>query len=174
MVADLSGVADLLVQLAPEAEPPPAFGARVLGAMGHDRRIRRRWIAGVAAVAAAAAITAVVVVRVVDAGNPPRPTAAPLLRSVAMRGADGLRVGRVVTSAGSPASASVTVDYAVPDGDYRLRVRWRDNVTSDIGTILVHQGEGTWTGPVATTEGTATLQMVDRHGQVVCQAKLVI
>jgi len=173
-VADLAGVADLLAQLAPEAEPPPGFGPRLVAAMGHDRRVRRRWIAALAAVAAAAVIVAVVVVRVVDANRPPQEVAAPQLRSAPMRGADGTRVGRVVTTAGSPASAAVTVDYAVPDGDYRILVAWGDNITTEVGAMLVHDGRGSWTGPVATTEGDATLQMVDARGVVVCQAKLRI
>jgi hypothetical protein len=174
VVAELSGVADLLAQLAPEAEPPPEFGHRVVAAMRHDRRVRRRWITAIAAVAAAAAMGAVGIVRIVDANRPAPEAAAPQLRSTPMRGADGLRVGRVVTTAGSPASAAVTVDYAVPDGDYRLVVRWGNNITTDVGSMLVHDGRGSWTGPVATTDGAATLQMLDTRGNVVCQAPLQI
>ena len=174
VVSELAGVADLLAQLAPEAEPPPGFGDRVVAAMRHDRRVRRRWITAIVAVAAAAVIGAVAVVRIVDAGRPTHQVAAPALRTTAMRGADGVRVGRVVTTAGSPASAAVTVDYAVPDGTYQLRVRWGNNITTDIGNMLVNEGRGSWTGPVATDEGTARLEMVDTSGSVVCHATLRI
>jgi anti-sigma factor RsiW len=174
VVAELAGVADVLAQLAPEAEPPPGFGDRVVAVMRHDRRVRRRWFATIAAVAAAAVIGAVAVVRIVDAGRPAQQAAAPVLHSTSMRGADGLRVGRVVTTAGSPASAAVTVDYAIADGEYRLVVRWGNNITTPIGNMIVHDGRGSWTGPVANNEGTATLQMVDARGVVVCHAVLRI
>ena len=69
-VAELTEAADAIPQLAPEAEPPPGFEARVLQRLGAgERRSRRRWIAAVASVAAAAMIVSITVVRVIESND---------------------------------------------------------------------------------------------------------
>ena len=76
-VAELTEAADVIPQLAPEAEPPTGFEARVLHRFGErERRTRRRWIAAAAGVAAAAMIVSITVVRVVES-NDTQPTALP-------------------------------------------------------------------------------------------------
>ncbi len=135
IVDDSSGVADLLAQLAPEAEPPAGFEQRVLremhGGRPRDWRSIRRRVLVVGGAAAAAAILSIVVVRVIDAGRSTEQastptTVAPALQTVPMVGAGGLPVGRVVVSDGTPASLVVTVDYALPDGDYGLELHTTD------------------------------------------------
>jgi predicted anti-sigma-YlaC factor YlaD len=172
VVAELAGVADLLVQLAPDAEPPPGFERRVLDATRHDRRARRRWVTAIAAVAAAAAIGAIAVVRMVDAGRPPERAAAGALHTTPMRGTGGVSVGRVVTTGGSPATAIITVDYAVADGDYDLVLRSASGAPHTIGTMTVHEGHGAWRGTIDTAGAGASLAMVDGQGTVVCHAAL--
>jgi hypothetical protein len=173
VVAELSGVADLLVQLAPEAEPPPGFERRVLDATRRDRRARRRWVTAIAAVAAAAAIGAIALVRIVDAGRSSERAAAGALHTTPMRGANGLSVGRVVTTEGSPATAIITVDYAVADGDYDLVLRSARGTSQTIGTMKVHDGHGAWRGSIDTKGAGASLAMVDGQGTDVCHATLV-
>jgi hypothetical protein len=174
VVAEFAGVGDLLVQLAPEADPPAGFERRVLDAMRRDRRSRRRWVTAVAAVAAAAAIGAIAVVRIVDADRPAEQAAAPELRSAPMKDANGLRVGRVVATTGRPTGAAVTVDYAVPDGDYGLVVQSTAHSGDAVGTMSVRDGHGTWTGPVEVgvgdAAGEARIEMIDQQGNVVCSA----
>ncbi|HEY8215682.1 MAG TPA: hypothetical protein VIH82_01010 [Acidimicrobiia bacterium] len=172
VVAELSGVADLLVQLAPEADAPPGFERQVLDATRRDRRMRRRWITTVAAVAAAAVIGAVAVVRVVDAGRGQQESAAAALHTAPMRGANDVKVGRVVTTAGSPAQAIITVDYAVPDGEYDLVVRSTPGGSQTVGAMTVREGHGTWTGSLSTAGSDASITMVDGQGTVVCHASL--
>jgi len=173
LVAELSGVADLLGSLGPEAEPPPDFGARVLLATEwRARRVRRRWVATVAAVAAVAVIGAVALVRVIDADRGPTAAAAPELLSSPMRGAGGLRVGRAVSSTGSPASLAVTVDYAVPDGDYQLEIRPAGAASAPITTMTIADGHGEWNGRVGLVQTGTEIELVDADGVVVCRATL--
>jgi hypothetical protein len=175
-----NAVADLLVGLAPEAEPPSGFDRRVLDAMhgprNRDWRTIRRRVLVVGGAAAAAAILSVAIVRIVDAGRAPeRPVSAPALQSVAMVGKTGLPVGRVVVSDGRPASLVVTVDYALPDGEYGLSVKSGSGpVGTDIGTISVVEGRGTWSGSVPKAPAGSVLQMVDATGTPVCEARLPV
>jgi len=175
---EFSGVADLLARSAPEAEPPPGFDRRVLAAMGSrrsgDRRGLRRRALVIGAVAAAAAILSVAVVRIVDAGRAGDQASAPALETAPMIGGGGLTVGRVVVSSNEPASVVVTVDYALPDGVYRLQLQTNTGtVTRGVGTIAVTGGRGTWTGTVAIPRTVPTaLTMVDASGMPVCSARL--
>jgi anti-sigma factor RsiW len=169
MVGELSEIADLLLELAPEADPPAGFERRVLGGTRRDRRARRRWIATVAAVAAAAVIGAIAVVRIVDAGRTPGEAATAALQTAPMRDANGLRVGRVVTTPDTPARAVVTVDYAIPDGDYELVVRTGSGSSDTVGAMTVRDGHGAWRGAIESADR-ATLAMVDGQGTVVCHA----
>jgi predicted anti-sigma-YlaC factor YlaD len=175
LVSELSGIADLLAGLAPQVEPPPGFGQRVVAATRwRERRLRRRWIASIAAVAAAAAIGAVALVRIIDAdrATPTAAAGAPQLVSAPMRGAGGMRVGRVVSSTGTPATMSVTVDYAVPDGEYALQVRPPGAIPlpAPITTMKIADGEGSWTGRVATIQTGSVVELVAADGSVVCHA----
>ncbi len=182
VLGDSSGVADLLPQLAPEAEPPAGFAQRVLREM-HGGRPRdwhsiRRRVRLVGGVAAAAAILSIVVVRVIDAERTTRQagmptTASPALQTVPMVGSGGLPVGRVVVSDGSPASVVVTVDYALPDGSYGLELETAEGRSAhEIGQLAVTSGRGTWTGAVAIPASGSVLRMVDDTGGAVCHAQL--
>jgi len=173
-VGELSEVADLLPKLAPEAEPPAGFDARILSMMRGDRRRRllRRGATALTA-AAAAAILSIVIVRVVDADRAPeRAEATAPLRTVAMVGPEGLPVGQVAVSGSGTAqvAVTVTVDYSVPDGTYSLEVQADPAAPRPIGTIVVRGGRGAWkgSGPVPRTR--STLAMTDAAGTVVCQA----
>jgi hypothetical protein len=170
-VGELSEIADLLLQLAPEADPPAGFERLVLDGTRRDRRTRRRWMATVAAVAAAAVIGAVALVRIVDAGRTPDGAATAALETAPMRDASGLRVGRVVTTSETPARAVVTVDYAIPDGTYDLVVGGGPGSSDSIGSMTVRDGEGEWRGEIESPDR-ATLAMVDDRGTVVCRATL--
>jgi anti-sigma factor RsiW len=158
VVSELAGIADLLAQLAPEADPPPGFDARVVAATRRSRRIRRRWVAGIAVVAAAAAIGAVAIVRIVDASRSETAIAAP-------------RVGRVVATTGAPAAAAVMVDYAVPDGDYEIMLRRTGGASTRLGRMTIRDGRGEWSGRVARPGDAGRLELVDAAGAVVCGAR---
>lgn len=170
-VNELAGIADGLTRLAPEVEPPFGFSRRVDHLIrGKRHRRLRRW-GTVTLAAAAAAIIAVVAVRVVDAGRPSQPVAAPALRTVAMIGANNIRVGRVALSGTSPASLAVNVDYSIPDGTYVLELDHPGVTDRRIGTITVVGGHGQWSGTAALPHrDDVTLDMVSAGRVVVCQA----
>ena len=170
LVDEYATVADVLPLLAPEAEPSPAFEARTLAAMRSPKwRSVRRWAAVVAATAAAAAVISVATVRVIDADQE-RPPAATALRSVAMTTPDGKRVGRVTATTDNPAALYVSVEYFVADGGYVLRLQ---GTAEPVGTVRVRDGHGEWNGTATLSErGPTTIEMVDRAGAIVCNARL--
>jgi predicted anti-sigma-YlaC factor YlaD len=171
-VSELTGVADELVHLAPEIEPPAGFGTRVVASMQRPKRLRRRWVAALAAAVAAAAIVSIVAVRVIDAERGPVQAVAPTVARTPMVGANGLRVGEVVTATGDATALAVTVDYAVEDGRYDVVLRSRDDSTV-LGTMEIADGKGEWSGRVTDTHrSTSSLDLVDRQGTPVCSAEL--
>ena len=173
-VGELSEMADSLVLLAPEAEPPAGFERRVLGAMDDSAR-RRRWRTAklVAVTAAAAVIISVVTVRIVDqARSPATQSAAPAVETVAMVGADGQQVGRVdVVADGTLASLNLSVDYALPDGDYRIVLESPDGSRSGLGNVQVVNNRGSWSGTTRIA-GPADVALLDEAGRMRCSAKL--
>lgn len=170
-VSELAAVADGLIRLTPEVEPPAGFSRRVDAAIRTGRRrIIRRW-ATAAVAAAAAAILAVTAVRVVDSGRSSSSVAAPSLRTVAMIGANHVHVGRVAVSGTSPSSLAVNVDYALPDGTYALELDQPGGPDHRVGAITVIGGHGQWTGRASLPGRVGTtLDMVSTAGSVVCQA----
>lgn len=171
---ELSEAADALVLLAPGAEPPPGFEARVLDAMlGSERRRRWRTVKLVAAATAAAVILSVATVRIVDqARTPVAPVAAPAVETVPMVAADGVRVGSVdVVGDGPTVSLLVALDAMLPDGRYRLVVDPEQGVERGLGSMQVVGGRGMWSG---TTElaGRSALQLLDGTGRVRATAEL--
>ncbi len=170
-VNELAGVADGLTRLAPEVEPPLGFSRRVDAAIrGRRRRTFRRW-ATVAVAAAAAAILSIATVQIVDAGRSTPKVAAPTLRTVAMVGANNVRVGRVAVSGTSPVSLAVNVDYSIPDGAYSLELTDPARSGRRIGTLTVTGGHGEWNGTATLPRrDDVTLQMVSATRSVVCQA----
>jgi hypothetical protein len=103
-VAELAGVVDRVLLLAPPAEPPVGFEARVVAAVTGTRRWGRRRPWSVAAVGLAAAALLLVVGLAVGAfvgrhsAGSNRP--APVLATLTAR--DGADVGRAVLAAGKP------------------------------------------------------------------------
>ena len=172
-VSELTGVADALVHLAPEIEPPAGFSRRALASMQRPKRLRRRWVAAIAAAVAAAAILSVVAVRVIDSGRDSEVAVAPTVERTAMVGASGVWVGDVVTATGSESTAlAVKVDYAVPDGRYDLVLRSR-GASETLGAMDIAAGNGEWKGRVPDgPHPAAQLDLVDPAGAPVCSADL--
>lgn len=174
-VAELAEAGDAIMLLAPEAEPPAGFEQRALDAMIRPER-RRRWRTPklVAVAAAAAAILSVVTVRIIDERRAPSTTvAAPTRQTVAMIGANGLRVGDVqVAGGGDTLALTVTVDYALDDGAYLVVIDPTEGARRSLGTVEVTGGKGSWTGTVPTPTGTAGVSLVDSVGRTRCSAEL--
>ena len=169
-VAELTEAADAIPQLAPEAEPPAGFEARVLQRLdAGERRPRRRWIAAVAAVAAAAIIVSVTVVRVIESNDNQvtnQVASAPV--AVAMEG------GVVPVPAGwafvnDHHGVAVSVNYGIPSGRYAVQVTPARGASTSIGTMQVVDGRGTWTGRSADAlRAGARVALVDASGVEAC------
>ena len=175
LVGDLAEAADALPLLAAEAEPPPGFEERVLGALKAPRRRRRRLVAATVAVAAAAAaIVSIVGVRVVESiQDSDHVVSAPShVRSAEMTGASGLDVGNVFVSNGMPSAVMVNLDYWVPTGDYRIEFR-TGSTEKYLGDVSIRDGRGAWGGVVnLPNAGTGSIVLVDTAGGVTCEARL--
>ena len=173
LVTELSETADSVVLLAPEAEPPSGFEQRVVGALlGSRRRERWRTVKLVAAVAAAAVIVSVVAVRVID-GSRTAEVATPAVATVPMVGDNGARVGQVeVVDNGTFADVALTVDYALPDGAYRVVLAPDATDRQVLGTMTVAGGRGAWQGTTSLDQGPTALELVDAAGDVPCSARL--
>jgi anti-sigma factor RsiW len=175
-VAELTEAADVIPQLAPEAEPPAGFESRVLRRLDEsDRRTRRRWISVVATAAAAAIIVSITVVRVIESGDSsstqasapvttlsPKPVAVPMELTAAP-----LPAGWAYVNDGH--GVAVSVSYGMPSGAYAVQVTSPRGHARNIGTMTVTDNRGSWTGrsdrPIAAG---STISLVDSAGTATC------
>jgi len=175
-VAELTEAADVIPQLAPEAEPPAGFEARVLHRLGApERRSRRRWVVGMAVAAAAAIIVSITVVRVIENGDsssrqfaiPPtslatKPVAVPMELTAAP-----LPAGWAYVS--NKHGVAVTVSYGMTSGGYTVRVKSPDGRAENLGTMTVNDNHGSWTGrSVRPISAGSIISLVDPTGVAVC------
>jgi hypothetical protein len=186
-VDELARVADRLLLLAPEAEPPTGFESRVLGAVagtlggGPDASSRRAPRAGgrrrVALVAASAAlvVTAAVGGGLVAAGlgsdTGSGPTA---LRTGLAVSASGRTSCRVVVAGGRPASVLVSLDgYPGADTDVTVEVETVEGTTLALGPLHVAGGHGLLVRTLDVDgQDVSLMRMLDREGRVVYEATL--
>jgi hypothetical protein len=173
LVGEYASVADGLLELIPEAEPPAELAPPVLAALRPPRRDRRRGrvaalvAAAIVTIGAAAGVSLAVVSR---GGNASSTTTA--LRSAPMIGAGNLTVGRVVTTNDRPPTLAVSVDYWLPDGSYQLAARDHAGAATPLGTFEVTNGRGTWTGRTSAVDRLVAVSLVDQSGTVVCEGRL--
>jgi MFS family permease len=190
-VEDLSRVADRLLLLAPDVEPPAGFESRVLAAVGsaavavggdareagRRRRVRdghrgrRPWalVGLVASVAAAAAVGGGIVT---DALRPsPEPS---VLRTGLAVSASGRTSCRVVVSGTRPASVLVSMDgYPGTDTEFRVEMQTAGGTAIALGPMAVASGHGLLVGSLDVDADTlASMTMFGRDGQIVYQATL--
>jgi Putative zinc-finger len=175
LVGEYASVADSLLDLVPEAQPPAELAAPVIAAMQPARLRRRRH--RVVALAAAAIIvicaaTGLTVALASGGGGGNSSSAAPALRSAPMIGSGNLTVGRVVTTNDRPPKLAVSVDYWVPDGSYQLAALTGNGKAEPVGVLQVSGGRGAWTGPATAVGHPVAVELVDRAGNVVCRGQL--
>jgi Putative zinc-finger len=176
LLTDLSGVADALTLLVPEAEPPRGFERNVLGAMSGERSrwARFRRVGALAVTAAAACIVTLVLVRVVDSARDSDPEAsAPVnadVQTAPMVGAGDEVVGQAFVTDGDHPWAYLFVQYGVmPSGTYAVRVKTAGG--SDRSEMQVTDGEGYWAGVVPAPDD-VRIALVAPDGNVVCKGAL--
>jgi len=173
LVGEYAGVADALLDLVPEADPPGELAPPVLATLRPAplRRWRRR-VVGLAAAAIVAISTATGVTWALVAGGGGGSGQHEALHSAAMVGSGGLTVGRVVSTGDQPSKLAVSVDYWVADGSYQLKALDRKGTSVQVGTLQVSGGRGTWTGRVSAGEHAVAVTLVDQSGTVVCRGRL--
>jgi hypothetical protein len=168
-VDDLTGVGDELLQLIPDAEPPPGFDERVLSRLGPDRGRpsravhTRRWVgAGVAAIAAAAA--AIVGLALADGhSDHPHGVVTALL-------ADGHPIGSVYVE-GRPPWLWMTVDHAPLSGPVTCDLVEADGSTRPLGSFDLVAGSGSWAAPEPQGVGKIVgARLVSAGGQTIAVA----
>lgn len=160
LVAELTVVADSLVQLSPHAEPGPGFDARVVRELDRHAPVRRRRLV---AAAVAAAIVVLVTGFAVGRAN----DGSTATREVAMHTPGGREVGDAYVHDGRPPWIVVAVPGWTDDStEYHLRVTYRDGTTSDAA------GGGTWATSVTNVDDVRTVELVDADGKVWCSATI--
>jgi hypothetical protein len=185
---ELSAVADELLALAPEREPPPAFEARVLERLSPSPApARRRWLrlprlrlaGGVLAGAAAAAIAATIVTA------PDRDLATQyraalgrahgsFFQSAALRSPDGARRGTAFAYQGSPSWLFFVIDGGrYSTGLYREQLVTRSGSTVDLKPFRAADSSWGVATPIAVRD-VALVRLTRVQGGPPLEAKLPV
>lgn len=176
----LSYVADAVVQVAPEAEPPLGFEVRLFERMGiSDVRRRRarppRWAIG--ALSAAAAVAALAVGLTLGLSSSPSTTssAPPPARGVVAASLveHGNVVGRVTAHGGTHPWMSMMLFDSSVHGTVNCIVLTSDGVSHQVGTFVARDGYGAWIAPLHVAPGAIrTAEVVTPGGAVIATAAL--
>ncbi len=141
LMGELTGVADDLLLLAPEMEPPPGFESRVLARLGDQGRSRRPRLRSLAAVAAAVILAAAggAVTAQVVAGHDD----APEVRTALSVSASGRSTCRIVLTTGKPASLVLTLDGAAGRStEYVAEAQPTRGPAIPLGRFALNDGHG--------------------------------
>ena len=192
-VDELARVADRLLLLAPEAEPPAGFESRVLAAVGsaaatdgvgpgarRPTRIRRgegtnrprgRRVGLVAALVMVAAFGGGAVGAALHSTPDREPTA---LRTGLAVSASGRVSCRVVVSGTRPASVLVSLDgYPGADTDVTVEMETVTGEVVPLGPLHVTGGHGLLVSTLdLEAESLGLMRMLDREGKVIYEATL--
>ncbi len=153
IVEGLSEVADSLLLLAPEEEPPAGFETEFLTQFKAPvRKSRLRWAVGAAAVGVVVLATATTVLW---ATKPDRDLASHYRHALeeangeyfgvrAVRTTDGTKVGNLFAYEGDPSWVFVVFDPAVAPGKYQAEVISTEGETSGLGSVTISSGDLTW------------------------------
>jgi hypothetical protein len=140
----LSSVADAILSLAPEVEPPPGFETRVFSRMGV--RLRRHRIVGRVSRRVALAGSALLASLGLGLGLGLSTGGSALSEApiVANLTAGHVNSGEVYVAPGDPAWLFMSVDHVDATGLVLCRVRTLGGATKTVGSFWLHSGAGTW------------------------------
>lgn len=180
-LAMLSRVADGLLTLAPQQEPPEGFEERVMAQLRRERPRHR--LQRIVALAAAAAIVAVIAgggtlmatahdrhiaayyQRELGIAHGTEFAAAPLQTS------DQIEGGQAFTYEGKPSWVFVVVRAPIADGTYRI-VGDLESSTTTFGWVHVANGKGDWGGTTSADMRRLThLRIVGTDGTIVLSGR---
>lgn len=140
MVGDMTRVAEELLLLAPELEPPPGFESRVLAQLTEQRRPRRFRLRSLVAVAAALVMLVLgggLVAQVVD-DDPPQ-----AVRTALAISSSGRSTCRVVVQGERPASLVVSLDGpAGANWEYVVEAQPAEGAAIPVGRFALADGHG--------------------------------
>jgi hypothetical protein len=176
----LSIVADTLLQLTPEIEPPLGFELRLAerlqeGATAHRPKRSRR----VAALSAAAVATIVLgfglgTLAGPRSGNTQGQSATANLTAANLT-SHGQVVGAVMISAGSPAWMFMTIDAGAWSGKVTCEVTIAGGKVERIGVFKLSGGYGAWAAPLTSSVGKVrSAQLIAPNGAVLASARLSV
>jgi len=171
----LADVADTLLWLAPQAEPPMGFETRVIERFrGSDaeRRVLRRRRVSVFAVAALLAVVLGVGVGAIATSqgnaNHPSATQRPMTGRLT---SDGQVLGDVTISSGSPSWVTMDVDTAKLSGVVWCEVTFANGRSETVGKFTIAHGYGSWVAPIeASGSDVRSARIVNANGAVLAQA----
>ncbi len=189
-VEQLSLVADSLLRLAPEVEPPVGFEVRIFDRLGvtppaADDEVdepvpleavrRRRRPVAIALGAVAASVVALAVGFGAGWWASPRPGAPALTSSavhVAQLESSTEMSGQVITYASSPPWLLMTVDGPGATGNVTCEVRMADGTEHAVGTFWIEKGYGSWAAPLPVSSSQVrSASLVDAHGVTLATAR---
>jgi hypothetical protein len=169
----LAGIADTMLWLAPEAEPPLGFESRLIERYRHSdtRRLSSRRRAGVFALAAVlVAVLGIGVDALVTnhVATPPSATSRPVSGRLM---SDGSVVGHVSISSGNPSWMIMDVDAGTLSGLVWCQVTLANGQTETVGKFTLARGYGSWTAPVkASGSRVRSARLVNARGTVLATA----
>jgi hypothetical protein len=173
----LSMVADTLLQLAPEVEPPLGFELRLaerlqVGATVHRQRRLRR-----ASVLSAAAAVMVFLgfglgALVTPGGDNNRAQSATANLTRANLTSHGQVLGEVMISAGSPAWMFMMIDQGAWPGKVTCEVTLAGGRVETLGTFTLTGGYGAWGAPLTSPAGQVrSVRLIAPNGTVLASAR---
>ena len=174
-VEELSEVADSILLLAPEREPPAGFESAFLAQFKAPiRRRRMRWVT----TAAAASLVALVAAggvwfataeerqlgehyqHALDEANGDYFGVKPL------RSTQGTKVGNVFAYEGDPSWVFVVFEDSVPAGSYEAAVITRAGETTSLGELTIGTDDLTWGADLVSLHEVAALRFTATDGDV--------
>ena len=170
LVGELTRVAEDLLLLAPELEPPPGFESKVLAELGGQRKPRRLRLRSLVAVAAALvlfAVGGVVVAQVAEDDDGPE-----TVRTALAVSASGRSTCRVVVHGGDPASLVVSLDG--PPGsswEYVVEAQPVKGAAIPVGRFALSDGRGLLATTVAVdADDLKSVRVFNTEGELLYEA----
>jgi predicted anti-sigma-YlaC factor YlaD len=171
----LAGVVDTMLWLAPEAEPSLGFESRLIERYRESdtRRltVRRRRASVLAVAAVLIALLGIGVDAVLTThGNSTNPSVTARPTSGRLT-ADGIVVGHVTISSGSPSWMIMDVDAGRLSGVVWCEVTFANGRVATVGKFTLSNGYGSWIAPIkASGSNVRSARLVNARGTVLAQA----
>ena len=172
----LADVADTLLWLAPQADPPLGFETRVIerfrGSDAERRVVRRRRVSVFAVAALLAAVLGVGVGAVATSQGPHHPSATQRPATGRLT-SDGHVVGDVTISSGNPSWMIMDVDTAKLSGVVWCEVTFANGRSERVGKFTIAHGYGSWVAPIkGSGSDVRSARVVNGDGTVLAQATI--